>query len=119
MTTNCKSKGAIDALQKQLELRGKLIDKIDDTTLLSLVGIDSSKLNLGHASQQKQQINNNMSLANSQIAYPAQNVYNNNPKYVNPMNQPQIINRLYQQNQKLAQTQNKVPFNGLPQQNMQ
>ena len=95
-----KVQGEIDAQQKQLELRGKIIDKIDDTAaLLSLVGIDSSKLNLGHTSPPKQQIDNNVSLANSQMAAPAQNVYNNNPQYVTPMNQSQIINQQYQQNQ--------------------
>ena len=55
-----------------------------------------------------------MSLANSQMAAPVQNVYNN-PQYVTPMNQPQIINQQYQQ---FSQTPNGVPFNGLPQQNM-
>lgn len=36
-----KVKGDIEAQQKQLELTGKIIDKIDDTAaLLSLVGID-------------------------------------------------------------------------------
>lgn len=58
-----------------------------------------------------------MSLANSQKAAPAQNVYNN-PQYVTPMNQTQIINQQYQQNQPFAQTPNGAPFNGLPQQNM-
>ena len=55
-----------------------------------------------------------MSLANSQMAAPVQNIYNN-PQYVTPMNQPQIINQQYQQ---FSQTPNGVPFNGLPQQNM-